>query len=349
MCLHDLDVKHDFASGYEHKCRLVQTCERPPRSNIEIFTVDHSPSVVTREFEVLESGVKRRKVTKSETIRSRHVDVVAGYSSSRPNARFHSVMLDKVLDVYGGDVRTHCGVVRCSSDNCAEQHRNARFYHKIARIKHERGYSFIHTFACPHHFKGQHDGAGRDERQSLCDANANGKTLETTLKVFDYNVTHRKNPVSSQKKRRGQYSFKRFLRVFVDPGGKQKAAFDALDKEHHVKPISDYAALDLADGADDATKLKNSSRFTQFASFHSELGAFGAAKLSMREFGCPCCAPGVDTSACVNISECGPWVVQSIRYQTVVRDISSVGVETENFAKSAKKGDVCVRLCRRRA
>ena len=207
---YDCDIKHDFASGYEHKCRFVKTCERPPRSNIEIFTVDHTPTLVTREYTELDDtddGQKRRKVTKTETIRSRDVDVVAGYSSSRPNAVFHTLMLDKVLDEYGSVVKRGRGCVRCSADNCAEQHRNGRFYLKIARIKHERGYNFIHTFACPHHFKGQYDGAGRDERQCVCDASTNGK-METCLKIFDHNVKHRKNPNSSSRRRRGQYSFK---------------------------------------------------------------------------------------------------------------------------------------------
>ena len=99
--------------------------------------------------------------------------------------------------------------------------------------------------------------------------------------------------------------------------------------------------LDVAKDAEEATKLKNSKRFTQFASFHSDLGEYGAATLSLREFGCPCCPPGSDTSNCVNLNECGPWLTQQIRYRTASRtNFPAAATESETLAKSAKKGQV---------
>ena len=40
-------------------------------------------------------------------------------------------------------------------------------------MKRTHGFDFVHVFAVPHHFKGQRDGAGRDERDNLTQCVAN--------------------------------------------------------------------------------------------------------------------------------------------------------------------------------
>ena len=99
-------------------------------------------------------------VTATESYRPRKTDVFAAYSSAHPNARYHATAepsLCEELERINPRLETH-GCFYSASDNCKAQYRGRRFFLHIARFFHSRGYSRIHTFAAPHHFKGQHDG-----------------------------------------------------------------------------------------------------------------------------------------------------------------------------------------------
>lgn len=247
----------------------------------------------------------------------------------------------------------------------------------IARLCHDSGCTGIHQFAVPHHFKGTHDGAGRDERDNLvrlivpvvavvvvachiiltlscstsssCSSFSRNSTVHvqvrgekadermpTTWDVYDYNVRTRVEPTTSGRNARGQYSFDKIRRLYIDTKNDKTIRSQMQSLEHHQGRSSSYRQLDTSVN-NEATPLKNPSLYTQFGSFHTRQSN-NSYLLSMREFPCGCkfCVE-FEWEKCINKSICGCWTTQQIR--PVVAERGTVS-GLEEFARALQKGDV---------
>jgi hypothetical protein len=75
-------ISTDFLAQYEHKAAFTRTFEHPPRSNMDVFAVTHSPRVN-------ESG--ERRVT---------TDIWRIFSVAKGSALFHNQGLDDIVAYY---------------------------------------------------------------------------------------------------------------------------------------------------------------------------------------------------------------------------------------------------------
>ena len=78
----EMCISTDFSAQYEHKAAFTRTCEHPPRSNMDIFVVTHSPRT--------ESTGERRVTT----------DIWRIFSEAKGSALFHTPGLDDIVAYY---------------------------------------------------------------------------------------------------------------------------------------------------------------------------------------------------------------------------------------------------------
>ena len=333
------------ASGYEHKAAYIKCCERPPRSNIEMYIVDYGATgETTRPRRVVDQNT-RTMTTVTETIRPRITNVVAAYSDAYPNTKYHVTAEDKVMknllkdfsilkDDDEGCIDTEC-------DNCTAQYRNRKFLYWLAMFRLKYGVRRMHTFATPHHFKGQHDGVGRDERDNLVSAELEEQErMPTTFDAYDYNVRTRQDPNTSSRNNRGQYAFDKIQRIYCDTANSQDIRAKFRDADYHEEPRSTYVNLDTVTAQSDNTKIPQQKLYYQYGGFEQEVNSDGSIYLWMREF--PCCCPACrrfDWDECINTGMCGEWVRKLVRQTTVGRD-TATAQELDDFRKKMKKGNI---------
>lgn len=168
-------ISTDFSAQYEHKAYATRTCEHPPRSNMDVFIVTHSPRMVDGE----------RVVT---------TDVWRIFSEAKGSALFHNQALDDIVSYY----RERLGLKRVYifSDGCRSQYKGKKNFVKIATFPSRiHGVELIHRFAASHHFKGPHDAYGKDAKHLCRTAERNQKArLASTHDVYYFCATHLPRP-----------------------------------------------------------------------------------------------------------------------------------------------------------
>ena len=198
----------------------------------------------------------------------RLADVFVAYSEQRLSSRYHVGALDWIMNMFKSRdtelKRTYdnARVFHSFSDNCAAQYRCRRHFLDISKFKHKFDINCIHTFASPHHFKGQHDGFGRDERKHAHDyatTNLESKLLPNFASVFDINVKHRrfgKVHESQSKPSTNKYAVRTFRHLLLSNEPKHKdmpepdaevpaSAAEAITESFpHVYPYSSFVKYD---------------------------------------------------------------------------------------------------------
>ena len=128
-------ISTDFSAQYEHKAFCTRTCEHPPRSNMDVFIVTHSPR---------EGKEGERLVT---------TDVWRIFSEAKGSSLFHNKALDQIVAYY----REGLGLERVYvfTDGCRSQYKGKKNFRCVSTFPSRmHGVKLVHRFAASHHFKG---------------------------------------------------------------------------------------------------------------------------------------------------------------------------------------------------
>ena len=135
-------VMTDFSAIYDHKAFASKCCEQPHHSNMDVFVVTY----------VAYEGGERKIVT----------EVVRAISEEKGNAHFHNTGLKLITD-YLKTKAPGLARVFVFTDGCKGQYKGRKNFGRIAQFPSQHnGVRLHHRFSASHHFKGPHDGFGKD-------------------------------------------------------------------------------------------------------------------------------------------------------------------------------------------
>ena len=165
-------ISTDFSAQYAHKASDTRTCEHPGRSNMDVFVVTHSPTVVDGQ----------RQVT---------TDIWRIFSEAKGSSLFHNQGLDDIVKYYLGALTAKLRRVYVFSDGCRSQYKGKKNFVRVAQFPSRmRGVHLVHRFAASHHFKGPHDAYGKDAKVLCRTAERNQKArLASTHDVYYFCAT----------------------------------------------------------------------------------------------------------------------------------------------------------------
>ena len=157
-------VMTDFSAIYDHKAFCARCCEQPHHSNMDVFVITWAR---------IEAG--QRKLS---------TEVVRVISEAKGNAHFHNEAL-KLIANYLKTVVPSLKCIFVFTDGCKAQYKGRKNFGRIAQFpsQHE-GVRIHHRFSASHHFKGPHDGYGKDFKLLSKTAERNKKRRMPT--TFDW-------------------------------------------------------------------------------------------------------------------------------------------------------------------
>jgi len=178
----EMSISTDFSAVYDHKAAAMRTCEQPHHSNMDVFVVTHSP-----RYETGEDGKQVRRVT---------TDIVRVISECSTGSLFHNEALNLIVKNYKSIV-PGLERVHVFTDGCRDQYKGRRNFYKMTQFPSELGgIELVHRFAQSHHFKGSHDGYGKDAKLFSRTAERNRKRrLASTYDFYLFLATHMAEPL----------------------------------------------------------------------------------------------------------------------------------------------------------
>lgn len=135
-------IMTDFSAVYDHKAFCSRCCEQPHHSHMDVFVVTWCR---------IEDG--ERKV---------YTEVVRVISEAKGGSHYHNTALRMIVDYLKTTIP---GLKRVFTftDGCKGQYKGRRNFGRIAQFPSQHaGVHLHHRFAASHHFKGPHDGYGKD-------------------------------------------------------------------------------------------------------------------------------------------------------------------------------------------
>lgn len=162
--------------------------------------------------------VTRVRIVASQCIPTTHVWRI--FSAAKGSSLFHNTALSQIVEYYRQRMELKC--VHVFTDGCRSQYKGKRNFCRIAKFAADHSaevgnrassdaalpvpqhdIKIMHHFACGHHFKGPHDGYGKDAKHLARTAERHQRArLATTYDLYHFDATNmpcpRRNILAAQ-------------------------------------------------------------------------------------------------------------------------------------------------------
>lgn len=211
-------IMTDFSAAYDHKAFATKCCEQPHHSNMDVFVVSLAQM----------TNGKREIIS----------EVVRVISEAKGSAHFHNVALHQIVQ-HIRTQRPRLKRVYVFTDGCKAQYKGRKNFGRIAEFPsvHD-GVQIIHRFSASHHFKGPHDGYGKDAKALSRTAEKNKKRrLADTFDWYEFLATEMASPIKTFRTIREQVESMEASQAAIDAACAREAHLAHLETIRSRRPL----------------------------------------------------------------------------------------------------------------
>ena len=184
----------DFAAQIKHRADSKGTCEAEFSSNLDVAIAIYNPSMrtVTKDGKEIQVRVCKCAVWR------------AG-SDSVAEAPFHIKLMNQMTEWLKKEIGAPFKRLLVFTDRCGKQYSGHHNFHYISEFYSRHKIELWHFMAVPSHFKGPHDGFGKDARKKASREERDKKcrlpTIEVYMQWLMYNMVGPSDSARARKKR----------------------------------------------------------------------------------------------------------------------------------------------------
>jgi hypothetical protein len=163
----------EFAAQIKHRADVKGTCEAEFSSNLDVAIVLHNPFYKTVQIDGKDVSVRCCKCA-----------VWRAGSASVGEAPFHTKLLNQITEWLKIEVGPSFAHLVVATDRCGKRYSGHRTFRYISEFYSTHKIELWHYMAVPSHFKGPHDGFGKDARKVAPRAERDGKVRLPTIDIY---------------------------------------------------------------------------------------------------------------------------------------------------------------------